>query len=265
MNPISPLFEKIDLSIEKKMDLIEHSYLRYAVRAMLACLFLTLGTGIAFAVAIKAEHIAPGSGKFFYAFMFSWSLVMILYMNAELGTSNMLYMTVGVYRKRIGIGNAAKILFSCILFNLIGGVIFAYLMSLTGPFLDMHANEYLIESIASKLDKSTLQILVEAMFANIVVNIAVLASMRMKDDAGKVMAIVFIIFIFAFLGYEHVIANFPAFSLAFFISKGTMASMTIGSVSHNLFFAFLGNYIGGGLVMGLVYAWLNNSKSRYVD
>ena len=46
------------------------------------------------------------------------------------------------------------------------------------------------------------------MFANIVVNTAVLVSMRMKDDAGKVAAIIFIIFIFAFLGFEHVIANF---------------------------------------------------------
>ena len=32
---------------------------------------------------------------------------------------------------------------------------------------------------------------------------------------GEVAAIIFIIFIFAFLGYEHVIANFPAFTLAF--------------------------------------------------
>lgn len=58
------------------------------------------------------------------------------------------------------------------------------------------------------------------MFANIVVNTAVLVSMRMKDDAGKVAAIIFIIFIFAFLGYEHVIANFPAFTLAFWASGG---------------------------------------------
>ena len=55
MNPVSPLFEKIDSSIEKKLDLIESSYVRYAVRAMLACLFLTLGTAIAFAVAMNGS------------------------------------------------------------------------------------------------------------------------------------------------------------------------------------------------------------------
>ncbi|MFZ8765338.1 MULTISPECIES: formate/nitrite transporter family protein [Enterococcus] len=265
MNPVSPLFEKIDTSIEKKVDLIEGSYLRYAVRAMLACLFLTLGTGVAFAIAMKGEHIAPGLGKMLYAFMFSWSLVMILYMNAELGTSNMLYMTVGVYRKRLSIPLAAKILFTCILFNLIGGVLFAFLIGQTVPFQGLEADNFLFTSIQAKLAKSTGQILIEGMFANIVVNTAVMISMRMKDDAGKVAAIIFVIFIFAFLGYEHVIANFPAFTLAFVASGGALEGMTVASVAHNLFFALIGNYIGGGLVMGLGYAWLNNSKSTYVD
>ncbi|OJG84913.1 formate/nitrite transporter [Enterococcus silesiacus] len=265
MKPVSPLFEQIDKSISKKMNLFQSSFMRYAFRAMLACMFLTLGTAVAFAIAIKGEGMVHGLGKILYAFMFSWSLVMILYMNAELGTSNMLYMTVGVYRKKINFSFAAKILFACIFFNLVGGVLFGYLISLTVPFQDLPADSFFFTSIAGKLDKTTTQILVEGMFANIVVNTAVLVSMRMKDDAGKVAAIIFIIFIFAFLGYEHVIANFPAFSLAYFASHGTMAAMTVGSVAHNLFFALIGNFIGGGLVMGLGYAWLNNADTTYVD
>lgn len=265
MNPVSPLFEKIDSSIAKKLNLIENSYVRYAVRAMLACMFLTLGSAIAFAIAMKGEEITHGLGKILYSFMFSWSLVMILYMNAELGTSNMLYMTVGVYRKRLSFAKAAKILVTCILFNLIGGVIFGYLVTLTGPFQNLPADNFMLEAISGKLLKPTAQIIVEGIFANIVVNTAVLVSMRMKDDAGKVAAIIFIIFIFAFLGYEHVIANFPAFSMAYFASNGTLEALTVGNVIHNLTFALLGNYIGGGMIMGLGYAWLNNSKSDYVD
>lgn len=66
--------------------------------------------------------------------MFSWSLVMIIFMGAELGTSNMLFMTVGVYRKKLKVSKAAKILGTTLLFNLIGGILFAYMVSLTGPF-----------------------------------------------------------------------------------------------------------------------------------
>ncbi|EGO8142987.1 formate/nitrite transporter family protein [Enterococcus sp. C16] len=263
----SPLFEQIDKSIDKKVNLFSNSFSRYAVRAMLACLFLTLGTAVAFAIAIKGEGISHGLGKMLYAFMFSWSLVMILYMNAELGTSNMLYMTVGVYRKKVNFSLAAKILFTCILFNLIGGVLFGFLVSLTVPFQDLPKDSFFFTSIAGKLEKTTLQILVEAMFANIVVNTAVLVSMRMKDDAGKVAAIIFIIFIFAFLGFEHVIANFPAFSLAYFASNGAIEAFTVGNVIHNLFWAFIGNFIGGGLIMGLGYAWLDkdNKNLTYFD
>ncbi len=265
MNPVSPLFEKIDASIEKKANLFENSFSRYAVRAVLACLFLTLGTAVAFAIAMKGEDIAHGLGKTLYAFMFSWGLVMILYMNAELGTSNMLYMTVGVFRQRLALSKAAKILFACIFFNMIGGMLCEFLISMTTPFQDLTLDNFMLESIAVKLAKPATTILVEGMFANIVVNTAVLISMRMKEDAGKVITVVFIIFIFAFLGYEHVIANFPAFTLAYFASHGQMDGMTASNVLHNLFFALAGNYIGGGLVMGLGYAWLNQSKSSYVD
>lgn len=265
MNPVSPLFGKIDASIEKKVDLIDSSWARYALRAMLACLFLTLGSAVAFAIAMKGESIAHGFGKILYAFMFSWSLVMILYMNAELGTSNMLYMTVGVYRQRLTFSKAAKILITCIFCNLIGGLLFGGLIAATSPFQNLALDNYMLDAIAIKLTKPTMTILIEAIFANIVVNTAVLISMRMKDDAGKVFTIVFIIFIFAFLGYEHVIANFPAFTLAFFASGGQMDAMTVGNIVHNLLFALIGNYIGGGLIMGLGYAWLNQSKSAYVD
>lgn len=66
----SPLFEQIDKSIDKKVNLFSNSFSRYAVRAMLACLFLTLGTAVAFAIAIKGEGISHGLGKMLYAFMF---------------------------------------------------------------------------------------------------------------------------------------------------------------------------------------------------
>lgn len=65
MNPVSPLFEKIDASIEKKANLFENSFSRYAVRAVLACLFLTLGTAVAFAIAMEGGRYRARSRKDF--------------------------------------------------------------------------------------------------------------------------------------------------------------------------------------------------------
>lgn len=252
-------------SIHKKAELFEKSWIRYAVRAMLACLFLSLGVAISCYIAYKADHIVEGTGKFAYSFMFSWSLIMIIYMNAELGTSNMMYMTAAIHRQLLKPSLAIKILLTCILFNFIGAVIVTYVISLTDAYTSIDPHHYLLEATTAKLAKTPLQQFAEGILANIVVNTAVFCSIRMKDDAGKVIAMVFIIFIFAFLGFEHVIANFSTFSLAYWTTGGHVEGMNLMSVLSNFLFSGLGNYVGGGIFIGLLYSWLNEKSNLYFD
>lgn len=87
----------------------------------------------------------------------------------------------------------------------------------------------------------------------------------MKAEASKVLVTIFIIYIFAFLGFEPVIANFVSFPLALFANGGPVEGMTFWSVISNFFFADLGNYVGGGLIIGLLYSWLNAKSDIYVD
>ena len=166
----SALIDSLAHSIEKKDNLSRNSYTKYAVRAMLATMFLTLGTGIAFYISMYADSIVPHSGKFFYAFMFSWSLVMIVYMNAELGTSNMMYMTSAVYNKKLRFWTAAKILAICIFFNFVGAVICAWFMAQTNAFNHLTPDSYLFEAVSAKLAKTPWTQFTEGIFANIVVN-----------------------------------------------------------------------------------------------
>lgn len=257
------LMGMIDKNAIKKTHLFENSIPKYIVRSIFAGMYLTIGTAIAVVAAEKANHIHPDLGKFVYSFLFSWALIMIIYMDAELGTSNMMYLTVGVNRKTLRIRRALQILLVCIFSNLIGGVISGALIVQTGPFLDFTTNHYLAETVSAKLAKPALQIVIEGIFANIIVNTAIISSARMKDDAGKLLAVQFIIAFFAFLGYEHVIANFSSFAMVFF--AGGVPGMTLGSVLNNFLFATIGNYIGGGLVIGFTYAWLNKGETVYFD
>ncbi|HFR3774171.1 TPA: formate/nitrite transporter family protein [Streptococcus suis] len=259
------LIYNIDKSIKKKADLIENNYFAYAIRATMASVYLAIGLAISVYTADKLNHIVPDLGKFSYALMFGWCLVMILYMNAELGTSNMMYMTSAVHRKVIPTKTALKILATCIFFNFVGAVIVCYLLSLTLPYQHIDPHSYLLEATVAKLAKTPLTQFVEGIFANIVVNIAVFVTMRMKDDAGRVISLIFIIFIFAFLGFEHVIANFSTFSLAFFANGGPVEGMNVLSVLSNFLFSGLGNYVGGGLLIGLLYSWLSDKSKLYVD
>ncbi len=262
----TPLITTINKSAVKKLDLLEASPLRYMYRSMLACMFLSLGTSVAVMAAEKVDHFGEGLGKFVYAFLFALSLVMIIYMNAELGTSNMMYTSVATIKRVFPWQKAFKILVVCILFNLVGAIIIGYLLSHTMVFQNLSPDHYLFTMVDSKLAKEPLTIFIEAIFANIIVNTAVFCALKMKDDAGRMMATILIVFVFAFLGFEHVIANFSSFSLAFFSAPaGALASMTLPAVLTNLTFAFLGNFVGGAIVIGAGYAWLNTDKSIYVD
>ncbi|MDG3132329.1 formate/nitrite transporter family protein [Streptococcus suis] len=261
------LIYNIDKSIRKKADLLENNFFAYSIRAIMASVYLAIGLAISIYVCDKLNHIVDGLGKFGYGLMFGWCLVMILYMNAELGTSNMMYMTSAIHRKVIPTKTALKILATCIFFNFIGAVIVCFLLSYTQPYQVGHIEEssYLFQAASAKLMKTPLTQFVEGIFANIVVNIAVFISMRMKDDAGRVISLIFIIFIFAFLGFEHVIANFSTFSLAFFANGGPVEGMTILSVLSNFFFSGLGNFVGGGILIGFLYSWLSKKSKLYVD
>lgn len=263
MNNQSELMTKIDGAIAKKESLIDSQFFKYAVRSVLATLYLSLGSAVALYLGIKVDGPA---GKALYAAAFGVGLVLIIFLSAELGTSNMMYMSVGVYRKKIKFSKAFKILMTCVLFNLVGAFVVAYLLSLTGAFHGIGADNFLTHLVEGKFQKSAVQTVVEGMFANIIVNLAVLMSMKVKDDLGRIFSIIMVLFIFTFLGYEHVIANFVYFPLAYFSSGGAIVGMTVGALTQNIILTFLGNFIGGGLVVGLTYAWLNNNESlKYLD
>ncbi len=259
----SELMRKIDGAIRKKNELIDKSFWKYAVRSMLATLYLCLGSAIALGLGLKFD---ASVGKILYAFTFGLGLVLIIFLNAELGTSNMMYMTVATYRKKLKPSKAFKILMVCVLFNLIGAVIVAFLLSMTGFFKDLPVDNFLTHIVEGKLEKSVIQTLIEGMFANIIVNLAILMSMKAKEDIAKITSILCVIFIFTFLGFEHVIANFIYFPLAYLTTGGMVIGMTGTAIATNLIFTFIGNFIGGGLIVGLTYSWLNNDETlEYLD
>ncbi len=259
------LMEKIESAGKKKIELVEKSWVRYLIRAILAGLFLTLATSMAMMVGDKMDHIAHGLGKMMYSLFFGWALVMILYMNSELGTSNMMYFTANFAMKKASFSQAFKVVGLCVLGNLIGAVIFSWVTAQTATFANLPADHFMFTAVAAKLAKTPWQIFFEGILANVVVNTAVIATLNMKEDGAKVISMVFIVFIFAFLGYEHVIANFSSFSLAFFASGGAVEGMTVAATVTNLIMAFIGNFVGGGFVIGLTYVFLNKGNFYYKD
>ena len=92
---------KVEAACQKKEELYTASKARYAVRSMFAGAFLTMSTAVGIVGADLLNTFLPGSGRFLFPFIFAWGLVYLLFLNSELTTSNMMYLTAGVYLKKI--------------------------------------------------------------------------------------------------------------------------------------------------------------------
>jgi formate/nitrite transporter FocA (FNT family) len=63
--------------------------------------------------------------------------------------------------------------------------------------------------------------------------------------------------VFAYMCFEHVIANSALFAVALLEQ---LESVNVLQVGKNFLFSLVGNYVGGGLVIGLFYAYLNDHR-----
>lgn len=79
--------------------------------------------------------------------------------------------------------------------------------------------------------------------------------MNMKGDGAKMFAMVLFVFCFFISGYEHSIANMCTFAIALVLDHPGTVSWY--GVVHNLVPVTIGNLIGGGVLMGVMYYYVN--------
>lgn len=258
-----------DAAVAKKTALFGDDLPRYTVRGVLAGAYLTLGTAFAAVSGNAVEQLAPGLGPVVFGFLFFIGLAMTLQLGAELATGSMMFMAYGAARHHIGWGRATAIVLWTVLANLVGAVVIAVMLGQSAKLGGIGVDHLIAALADGKLTKSPSGVLVEAVLANFVVNIAIVGGLMIKDYAGKFLLTQMVIAVFVVLGLEHLIANFSLFTLAFFglgdgfaAGAGVLESLSFGNVAVNWAMALVGNMIGGGLLIGVVYAWLNRGRSR---
>ncbi|WP_334143242.1 formate/nitrite transporter family protein [Corynebacterium nuruki] len=256
-------------AILKKVALFGDDPLRYSVRAILAGVYLTLGTAFAAVAGNAVEGVAHGLGAVVFGMCFFIGLAMILQIGAELATGTMMYMVWGAVRGYLGWAKAIGIILWTVVLNLVGAIIVAIILGQSGKLGGLGADHLIATLSEGKLTKGPWGILLEGILANFLVNVAIVGGLIMKDYAGKFLFTQFVIGAFVVLGLEHLIANFSLFTLSYFClgdgfadGPSVLDALTGGNVLKNWGMALLGNFIGGGLLIGGVYAWLNQGKSK---
>lgn len=239
---------------------------RYLQRAAMAGVLIGLlyATNYAVIAAFGSIEVGEGTlrqvGRLAGAVVFGWALVFIYYSRSELLTSNMMIVSIGAYHRRTSWPRALRLLGLCYLGNVVGGLFVAVLLRFSSvvdglPFDEMaasveHKLAYLTDGPSGWVD-----LLIRAVLCNLCINIAMLLVYNgmIKDDLTKCLVMITSVFIFVFIGLEHSVANTVLFSIV-----GLQDGLDLGPAVGNLGIALVGNFIGGGLLIGLYYAYVND-------
>lgn len=241
-----------------KQVMAKQTPMRYTLKAIMAGFLLSIVT--VFMLAIKTQFASThndGLINLMGAIAFSLGLVLVVLTNSELLTSNFMYLTVGWYYRAISVSKMIWIFIFCFIGNILGGFILFFLMKYA-HVMTPEMTDSLTALVHKKTVESTwLNILIKGIFCNFFINIDIFISMQFKEGLAKAFFIACGVIVFVFMGYEHVVFNAGLYAGMMFFNMDGLSWL---GVLKNIVFAFLGNYIGGGIFIGLVYAYLNGKR-----
>ena len=208
MKTISELLEYV---IEAGKHREEKNLLQLAILAILSGIFIALGAVGNIFVSSDIFFTNINLAKFLGACVFPVGLIAIILLKFELFTSNCM-MTIAVIEKKMKLSKMFKILFIVWIFNLVGGVIIAFITYKTGTF-----NENSIKVLQvyahHKVTTGAVDMILKGVMCNILVCTASLLGYIAKDGISKIFGIWFPIMLFILSGYSHVVANMLYLSL----------------------------------------------------
>ena len=226
--------------------------------------FFVIGTYFATGGATGGTQVTALFGRAIAALTFGWALVLIYYTNSELLTSNMMVLSIGCYHRRISVSHAARLLAYCLVGNLLGALVIAVLLRCS-TVIDAGTLAAMSDAAARKLAYVTsgpagiADLIVRAALCNFCINIAMLMvyNGKITDDFTKCLIMIVAVFVFAMCGFEHSIANLALFIITA-LHGGIDAGLAVASIAVTL----VGNLLGGGVLIGLNFATMNNEGHR---
>lgn len=250
------LVEKAADSGLRKMNLLQNDPGRYVLRSVLAGMYLTIVLCVYWMLMHNLQ--ASPFGKVIASGFFGVGLAIIVFTNAELFTSNNMYLAVSSLEVQTRWSHTLVLWVVCFLGNFLGAGIVAGLLYGADVLQGLPADHALYEGASHKVHQAASVIFFKGVLANWVVCLAVRLALRCKEDIAKITIIVLVVFMFLYLGFEHSIANIGTFAMSL-LGNGTT---TVSQALYNLFYATLGNVVGGVVLVGLPFRYINPLQSN---
>ena len=210
--------------------------------------FIALGGHGYLVVSQTLGNIDVGLAKFMGAAVFPVGLMLVVIAGGELYTGNALISTAWA-QGDVKLQSYIKNLVLVYLANLIGALLLVAMLYKSGLYTG-HLAEKTIAIAEGKVSLSFDAAIIRGILCNVLVAGAVYIQVASKDLIGKIFAMWFPVMLFVLSGYEHSVANMFFIPLGKFLGGNFTWSEAI---LHNFIPVTIGNLIGGGLFIGLVY------------
>ena len=141
------------------------------------------------------------------------------------------------------------------------GLVFAIIYRFS-TLIEGATGEQAVHSVEAKLDylssaSGVADLFMRAILCNFMINLAMLLIYNgfIREDWSKIFSMIIAVFVFAFLGFEHSVANTVLFTVV-----GLTHGIDVLPALGNVGVALLGNFVGGGLLIGAYYAYANDDS-----
>lgn len=243
-------------------------------KSILAGMMIAMGAACSNVAAHSIENV--GVARLIAGIVFPVGLMMVILLGAELFTGDCL-MAMTVADRKVSVFGFIRFLCLVYLGNLIGGIILAVLVYMSGQFNYSagRLGAYTIKVALGKVMLTPMQGITSGILCNILVCGAVLMAICAKDVTGKLMVSFFVVIPFVTGGFEHCVANMY-YITAGLLAKGNLnyvemastiygltdlhALNIYGMVLKNLVPVTIGNIIGGSFFVGLPIYWINKNR-----
>jgi formate transporter len=252
-------------------------FLSLVALAVLAGAFIGLGAMFATTVLAGVDGVLPfGVSRLLSGVVFCLGLILVVVGGAELFTGNNL-MVMAWAAGKVSPREMLRAWAIVYVGNFIGAVGTAGIVFLSGQYLSGKGS---VAGVALTIATNKVSLSFEhglflGILCNVLVCLAVWLAYSARTTADKIMAIVFPVSAFVVAGFEHSVANMYFIPLGLFIkawapavmwtqigaTSANYAALTWAGLVDNLIPVTLGNIIGGGGLVGLVY-WFVYLRKR---
>lgn len=231
--------------------------------AILAGIFIAFGAVVSTFASASAEG---GMAVLLKGAVFPVGLILVVVCGAELFTGNCLLISPAVSRD-IKISGLFKNWGLVYLGNLIGSIIIAVLVIYSHVFSEDLAVQCIMTGV-NKIKLTFGEVFIRGILCNMLVCLAVWASMASNNIVGKIAAVYLPIFTFVVAGFEHSVANMYYLSAALLAVKEYnlhLGMLTLGkAIINSLLPSTLGNMIGGfAIAMAYHLVYKTTDKGQF--